>query len=53
VVEIGRRADELDADAIVIGPRGLGAIGQALLGSVSSGLLQTAGRPVIVVPEGT
>jgi nucleotide-binding universal stress UspA family protein len=53
VVEIGRRADEVDADAIVIGPRGLGAIGQALLGSVSSGLLQTAGRPVIVVPEGT
>jgi nucleotide-binding universal stress UspA family protein len=52
VVEIARRADEIDADAIVIGPRGLGVIGQALLGSVSSGLLQTAGRPVIVVPEG-
>jgi nucleotide-binding universal stress UspA family protein len=53
VVEICRRADEVDADAIVIGPRGLGAIGQALLGSVSSGLLQTASRPVIVVPEGS
>lgn len=52
VIEIARRADEVDADAIVIGPRGLGAIGQALFGSVSSGLLQTAGRPVIVVPEG-
>lgn len=50
VDELCRRADEVDADAIVVGPRGLGAIGQVLLGSVSSGLLQTAGRPVIVVP---
>ncbi len=50
--EITRHADEVDADAIVIGPRGLGAIGQALLGSVSSGLLQTSNRPVIVVPSG-
>ncbi len=52
MIEISRRADEVDADAIVIGPRGLGAVGQALLGSVSSGLLQTAARPVIVVPDG-
>jgi nucleotide-binding universal stress UspA family protein len=50
--EITRHADEVDADAIVVGPRGLGAIGQALLGSVSSGLLQTSNRPVIVVPGG-
>lgn len=50
LVEICRRADEIDADAIVVGPRGLGAIGQVLLGSVSSGLLQAANRPVIVVP---
>ena len=48
--EITRHADKIDADAIVVGPRGLGAIGQALLGSVSSGLLQTARRPLIVVP---
>jgi len=44
-----RRADEIDADAIVVGPRGLGAVGQALLGSVTSALLQTSRRPVIVV----
>jgi nucleotide-binding universal stress UspA family protein len=48
---ICRRADEIGADAIVVGPRGLGAIGQAALGSVSNALLQTARRSVIVVPQ--
>jgi nucleotide-binding universal stress UspA family protein len=51
VETICRRADEIGADAIVVGPRGLGAIGQAALGSVSNALLQTARRSVIVVPE--
>lgn len=51
VEQIGRRADATGADAIVIGPRGLGAVGQALLGSVCNGLLQTARRSLIVVPE--
>lgn len=50
VDEINRRADEIGADAIVLGTRGLGALGQALLGSVSSGLLQTGTRTMIVVP---
>lgn len=50
VEAICRRADEIGADAIVLGPRGLGAVGQALLGSVASALLQTAQRSVIVVP---
>jgi nucleotide-binding universal stress UspA family protein len=51
VEAICRRADEIDADAIVVGPRGLGAVGRALLGSVSSALLQTAQRPVVVVGD--
>jgi nucleotide-binding universal stress UspA family protein len=42
-------ASHADADAIVIGPRNLGALGKATLGSVSSALLQTATCSVIVV----
>jgi len=53
VDELCRAADEAGADAIVVGPRGLGAIGQAALGSVSSALLQTARRSVIVVGQGS
>lgn len=53
VDELCRAADEAGADAIVVGPRGLGAIGQAALGSVSSALLQTARRSMIVVGEGS
>ena len=51
VETIAARADEIEADAIVVGPRGLGTVGQALLGSVTSGLLQTSRRTVIVVPS--
>jgi len=42
-------ATQTGADAIVIGPRNLGAFGKATLGSVSSALLQTAVCSVIVV----
>jgi nucleotide-binding universal stress UspA family protein len=45
-------ADALDAALIVIGSRGQGAVKSALFGSVSSGLLQHSGRPVLVVPPG-
>jgi nucleotide-binding universal stress UspA family protein len=38
------------ASAIAIGTRGLGAARSALLGSVSSGLVQNAELPVLVVP---
>jgi nucleotide-binding universal stress UspA family protein len=48
-----QRAEEIGADAIVVGPRGLGAVGQALLGSVTSALLQTAQRPIVVVGAAT
>lgn len=44
-------ADELDADAIVLGTRGLAGIRSMLLGSVSHALLQHSDRSVIVVPS--
>jgi nucleotide-binding universal stress UspA family protein len=44
-------ADEIDADVIVIGSRGLGAVGRTVLGSVSSKVLRDARRPVLVVRE--
>jgi nucleotide-binding universal stress UspA family protein len=42
-------ADEQDADLIVTGSHGRGAIGSALLGSVSTALVKHAKRPVLVV----
>jgi nucleotide-binding universal stress UspA family protein len=42
-------ADSIEADMIVIGSRGRGAVAAALLGSVSRGVLHSTRRPVVVV----
>jgi nucleotide-binding universal stress UspA family protein len=49
VNEIVAYADNIDADLIVLGSRGHGAIANALLGSVSRGVLHDARRPVLIV----
>jgi nucleotide-binding universal stress UspA family protein len=45
------QAEATDADAIVLGSRGLGGVGSFLLGSVSRAVIQSADRPVVVVPS--
>jgi nucleotide-binding universal stress UspA family protein len=45
------QADVSDADAIVLGSRGLTGVGSLLMGSVSHAVLQSADRPVLVVPS--
>jgi nucleotide-binding universal stress UspA family protein len=43
-------AEELDAEPVVVGARGLSRVQSALLGSVSSAVVVHAHRPVLVVP---
>jgi nucleotide-binding universal stress UspA family protein len=47
--QIAAVADELDADIVVVGSRGLGAIGRVVLGSTSREVLRRTTRPVLVV----
>jgi nucleotide-binding universal stress UspA family protein len=47
--EIVRLAGELDADIVVLGSRGLGAVGRVLLGSVSDSVVRHAWCSVLVV----
>jgi nucleotide-binding universal stress UspA family protein len=44
-------ADEIDAQAIVLGTRGRGGVKSLLLGSVSHAVVQHADRPVVVIPS--
>ncbi|ACU77536.1 UspA domain protein [Catenulispora acidiphila DSM 44928] len=48
---IERVADELDADLVVTGSRGLTGLHSLLVGSVSAKVLRHAQRPVLVVPS--
>jgi nucleotide-binding universal stress UspA family protein len=49
VAQIISHADSIDADLIVVGSRGQHEVAGSLLGSVSSGVLHKAPRPVLVV----
>jgi nucleotide-binding universal stress UspA family protein len=49
VEEIVRYANTIEADRIIVGSRGHGAVTSVLLGSVSRGVLHRAHCPVIVV----
>jgi nucleotide-binding universal stress UspA family protein len=48
-----RLADELSADVVVVGSRGRGAIRRALMGSVSTYVVNNCPKPVLVVRSGT
>lgn len=50
--EIVDLADELDADLILVGSRGLGAVRRLVLGSVSEGVVHHAPCPVLVLRGG-
>lgn len=50
VEEILRAADELAVNLIVMGSHGHGSVYNLLVGSVTEGVLQAAGRPVLLVP---
>jgi nucleotide-binding universal stress UspA family protein len=52
VDEIVAFADSHDVDLIVVGSRGHGTIANALLGSVSRGVLAESKRPVMIVRGG-
>ena len=47
---IKEAADDVDADLIVVGTHGRGAIGAAVMGSVARALCHSSSRPVLVVP---
>ncbi|KAJ3293773.1 hypothetical protein HK104_004208 [Borealophlyctis nickersoniae] len=51
--ELTRKVNELNADALVIGCRGLGAIRRALMGSVSDYLIHHVKCPVVIIKDNT
>jgi nucleotide-binding universal stress UspA family protein len=52
VPRILKMADDVNADVIVMGTHGKGAIEHTFLGSVAEKVLQQSRRPVLVVPLG-
>jgi nucleotide-binding universal stress UspA family protein len=51
IAETISEADEVKANAIVLGTRGLAGLKSLMLGSVSHAVVQHADRPVIIVPS--
>jgi nucleotide-binding universal stress UspA family protein len=49
VEEIVAQAESVDADLIIVGSRGHGAVASVLLGSVSRALLDQTRRPLLIV----
>lgn len=52
VEAILERAEKLEADLIVVGSHGHGALYRALLGSISEGVVRKSKCPVLIVPAG-
>jgi nucleotide-binding universal stress UspA family protein len=48
--EILKKADDLDADVVIMGTHGKGTISHAFLGSVSEKVLHRIRRPVYIIP---
>ena len=48
-IEIGKQADDMKADAVIMGRRGLGTLKGLLVGSVSSKVMQLVTCTVVVV----
>lgn len=47
--EVSKLAEQIDADLVIVGSRGLGKASAVLMGSVSRSLLSHCKRPVMVV----
>jgi nucleotide-binding universal stress UspA family protein len=48
--EILRKAEEMNADVVIMGTHGKGVIGHAFLGSVSEQVLHRIRKPVFIIP---
>ena len=46
---LAKRAEELGCDEIIMGTRGMGAIGNLVMGSVATKVVHLAGIPVTLV----